>query len=161
MRVSTWMLACGIAALLAASLAPAASAQTVASTLERWGLFGTWSEDCSRSPSPGQGGRLSYRPLQGGKVLHERDFGTSRDSREILMAAIIPGGPIEIFASFEPVGGMRRWVFVKGADGRIKTVENSRIDGTEATIENGRFRDGRETRWLSKCDGLRDQARGI
>src|SRR5262245_6974585 len=138
MRVSARMLAYGMAALLVASLASAASAQTVASTLERWGLFGTWAEDCSRSPSPGQGGRLSYFPLQGGKVLHERDFGTSRDSREILMAAIIPGGPIEIIASFEPVGGIRRWVFVKGPDGRIKTLENSRIDGTEATIENGR-----------------------
>ena len=148
MRVSPRMLAGVLTGMLIAAPARQADAQTVGSTLEMWGLIGTWSEDCSR---PGKGGHLSFVPLQGGRVLHERDFGSSRDSREILMAAIIPGGLLEVFADFRPAGGMRRWVLAKGSDGRIRTVENSRIDGTEASIVNGRFRDGREAKWLSKC----------
>jgi hypothetical protein len=117
--------------------------------MERWGLLGTWSTDCTQPP--GRAGHLAYVAVERGRVMHERDFGSSRDRREVLMAAVIPGDQIEVFADFGPVGGTRRWVFARGFDGRIRTLENARIDGTEPSIVNGRFLDGRDAPWLSKC----------
>jgi hypothetical protein len=143
------MPACIVAGLLVVCHASGANAQTVAGVMEKWGALGSWSTDCSRPPS--QSGRLSYVPAAGGKVVHERDFGSSRDAFDILMAAAMPDGRLELFADFGP-DGVRRWAWVKGPDGRIRTVENARIDGTAASIVNGRFLDGRETQWQSKCD---------
>ena len=71
--------------------------------------------------------------------------------REVLMAALIPGGRLELFVDFGD-GGVRRWVMVKGPDGRIRSVENARIDGTDATVVNGRLLDGAETPWQSRCN---------
>jgi hypothetical protein len=45
------MLVCLAAGLLVTSHAPAAKAQIVADTLDKWGLLGTWAVDCSQPPS--------------------------------------------------------------------------------------------------------------
>jgi len=149
MRLAPRIPACIVAGLLVVCHASGANAQTVANVMEKWGALGSWSTDCSRPPS--QAGRLSCVPAASGRVLHERDFGSSRDAFEILMAAATPGGRLELFADFGP-DGVRRWALVKGPDDRIRTVESARIDGTAATIVNGRFLDGREAQWQSRCD---------
>lgn len=137
--------------LLAAFDADAARAQTVAETLGRWGLLGTWATDCSRPPGRGNG-YLSYVARGAGRVLYVRNFGNQRDAREIRAAAVRPGGLIEVVADFGAVGGVRKWTIAKGADGRIRTVANSKVDGTNASVRNGRLvGSGAETVWQSKC----------
>jgi hypothetical protein len=139
-----------VAGLLLAWHGPAANAQTVGNTMERWGMFGTWSTDCSRPPD--EVGRTAYVLTPTGKVVHYRDFKNAQDSREVLMTALIPDGRLEIFVDFGETGGLRRWVMLKGPDGRIRSVENARIDGTQITVSNGRFlHNGAETPWQSRC----------
>jgi len=154
MPISPRTLAGVFVILLIAFGADGAAAETVAETLARWGLIGTWATDCSRPPSQANY-RLSYVARPGGRVFHERDFGSSRDSRELRAAALKPGGLIEVVADFGALGGVRRWTMMKGADGRIRTVANSKLDGTDATIRNGRFviGSGAETVWQMRCPG--------
>jgi hypothetical protein len=143
------MLACIVAGLLAASHAPPASAQGVADTLERWGLLGTWAIDCTRPPSR-TNVHLSYVKSGQGSVRHGRDFGKYRDSREVLAATDTLDGMIEVVAEFSL--GARRWSFRKGPDGRIRVMSNSRADGTNVTVKDGRFvMGGKATPWLRRC----------
>jgi hypothetical protein len=147
------MLACIVAGLLAAFHAPAAGAQTAADTVERWGLLGTWAVDCKRPPAINNT-YLSYVKSGGGKVLHQRNFGNRRDSHEVLSATVSPEGRIEVIADFGRGAGMRRWSLARVPDGRIRAMASSRIDGTGATIRDGRFIiGGKSSPWLSRCDG--------
>jgi hypothetical protein len=153
MPVSARMLACIVAGLVATSHAPAARAQTAADIMERWGLLGTWAVDCKRPPAINNT-YLSYVKSGGGKVLHERNFGNRRDSREVLSATVSPEGRIEVTADFGRGGGMRRWSLARVPDGRIRTMASSRVDGTGATIRDGRFvSGGRSSPWMRRCDG--------
>ena len=108
-----------VAILLVAFFTDGARAETVAETLARWGLLGTWATDCSRPPSQANH-RLSYVARAGGRAFHERNFGNTRDSREIRAAALRPGGLIEVVADFGALGGVRKWTMIKDADGRIE-----------------------------------------
>ena len=39
-----------------------------------------------------------------------------------------------------------------GVDGRIRTIANSKVDGTEQTIKDGKFTaNGGDTPWQSRC----------
>jgi hypothetical protein len=145
----------GLAAILLVAFgADGVRAQTVFETVARWGLIGTWATDCTR-PASQANYRLTYVARAGGRVFHERDFGDRRDSREIRAATLRSGGLIEVVADFGSLGGMRKWTIMKGADGRIRTVANSRIDGTDATIRDGRFvvGSGADTVWQARCPG--------
>jgi hypothetical protein len=96
---------------------------------------------------------VSYIARAGGRVFLERNLGNRRDSREIRRAFVAPGGSIEVVADFGSLGGVRKWTLMKGADGRIRTMANSRVDGTDATVRDGRFvaRAGVQTAWQSRC----------
>jgi hypothetical protein len=161
MPISSRTLAGVVAILMVVFSADGAEAQPVAETLARWGLIGTWSTDCNRPPTR-TNYRVSYVARAGGRVFHERDFGNRRDSREIRAATVGPGGWIEVVADFGALGGMRKWTMMKGVDGRIRTVANSKLDGTDATIRGGRFVVGgdAETVWQMRCPaslkGLRE-----
>jgi hypothetical protein len=161
MLVSMRKPAFALALLAAAFATDAASAQSVAETLGRWGLLGTWATDCGRPPSD-RNTYLSYVAVGDGRVRHERNFGKGRDARDVRSAAIRPGGPIEIVADFGSLGGMRKWVMVKGVDGRIRTMANSKVDGTNASIMTGRFvGSGADAPWLSKCPRTPDTLREV
>jgi hypothetical protein len=155
-----------VAVLLVVLFADGARAETVAETLARWGLLGTWATDCSRPPSQANH-RLSYVARAGGRAFHERNFGNTRDSREIRAAALRPGGLIEVVADFGTLGGVRKWTMIKDADGRIRTLANSRIDGSDATITDGRLvvGSGAKTAWQTRCPvnpkGLREVRRAL
>src|SRR6187431_204849 len=71
---------CRLALVLVALAAPvhAAQAQSIAETLSRWGLLGTWALDCSK-PASSSNGNLSYATRRAGQVSHERDFGDRQD----------------------------------------------------------------------------------
>ena len=154
MRISARMLACIVAGLVAAVHAPAATGQTVAATVEQWGLLGTWAFNCTRPPAM-VNGYISYVRSSDGKILHVQGL-DHHSSREIIAASITPDGLIEVVADFGKAVGVWRWRLVKGADGRVRTMASSKIDGTVVTVRDGRLvHSGQESRWVSRCVGGR------
>ncbi len=152
MPISSRTLAGVVTLLLVAVTADGARGETVAESMARWGLIGTWAMDCSRPPSRSNV-HLSYVARGEGRVFHERNFGGQRDSsREIRAASLKPGGLIELVADFGTIVGTRKWTMMKGADGRIRTLANSKVDGTDATVRDGRLvAGGAETGWQTRC----------
>jgi len=146
--------ACGrVAAFIALiALAQPASGQTIAETMHRWGLTGTWAIDCSQPPSR-QNGYLSYVPKTGGGVSHRRDFGGGQaDAFDIEWATIGADGMIELIVHFHSFSQTRKWSMMKASDGRTKTMVNSRTDSTDYSIRNGRFvQSGDDVPWQTRC----------
>ena len=142
-----------LALLLVAGIALAqdAAAESVADTLSRWGLIGTWSVDCTRSASTSNG-HLTYIAVGGGKVMHERDFGDRRDANEVQQASTGIGGALDIIVHFPTLGQTRKYTLLMGVDGRVRAMSNSRVDGTAATIRDGKFTEGGgPTPWQMRC----------
>ena len=139
-------------ALVCLAWAPGAAAQSVANTLERWGLIGTWSLDC-RQPISDRNGSLSYVVRGGGRVTHERDFGGGRrDVNEVQRAGIGVGGTLDLVVHFPRLKQTRRYTMLMGADRRIRAMFNSRVDGTQVTIRNGKFTHNNGiTPWQTRC----------
>jgi hypothetical protein len=149
MVVYTRCLALLFAALL--SSVDAAVAQTQADTLRRWGLLGTWAIDCSK-PASGSNGYLVYVADAGGKVSHNRDFGDRQDINTVEKTRTGRGEALEVTVNFPGLSQTRKFTMVMGLDGRIRSVANSRADGTEPTIKDGKFTaNGHESPWQTRC----------
>lgn len=147
MAVVRWLaLAAGLVIL-----SHAASAQTAADTMARWGMLGTWALDCSKPPSR-QNGYLSYVRKPGGAVSHEREFGDSRDAHDISQATIGPHGTLELVVHFKSFNQVRKWRLMKGADGRIRAIVNSSVKNDDYTIKDGKFTgNGADVPWQTRC----------
>jgi hypothetical protein len=149
MVIYTRTLALLVAALL--SSADAAMAQTPADTLRRWGLLGTWALDCSK-PASSSNGYLGYVADSTGKVTHNREFGDRQDINTVEKARTGKGGALELTVNFPGLSQTRKYTMVMGLDGRIRTVANSRADGTEPTIKDGKFTaNGHDSPWQTRC----------
>jgi hypothetical protein len=132
-------------------LADAAAAQSVADTLTRWGLIGTWAIDCSK-PASSANGHLAYVVRGPGKVVHERDFGERRDSNDVQQARTGLGGALDLVVHFPVLNQTRKFTMMMGSDRRIRALANTRIDGTEETIKDGKFTaNGGLTPWQTRC----------
>ena len=105
-----------LALVLVALAAPVqgAQAQSIAETLSRWGLLGTWALDCSK-PASGSNGYLTYAIRRAGQVSHERDFGDRQDVNEVQQARLVLGGALELVVHFPELSQTRQ---VHAADGR-------------------------------------------
>ena len=142
------------AALLAVPLVAGtigAAAQSPVELASRWGLIGTWALDCTKPPS-GSNGYLTYVIRRAGQVSHERNFGDRQDSNDV--EQIRPGadGAIELVVSFPSLKQTRRFSLIMGPDGRTRAIANSKADGTEPTIRDGKFvHNGSETPWQVRC----------
>jgi hypothetical protein len=133
------------------ALANGAAAQSVADTVSRWGLLGTWALDCTK-PASGSNGYLTYVIRGGGRVSHERDFGDRRDANDVQQAKTRAGGALEIVVHFPQLKQTRKYTLIMGPDRRTRAMANSRIDGTEETIKDGKFiHNGAETPWQVRC----------
>jgi hypothetical protein len=131
--------------------ADAAMAQKSPDTLGRWGLLGTWALDCSK-PASSSNGYLSYVADSAGKVSHNRDFGDRRDVNAVEQARTGRGGALELTVNFPGLSQTRKYTTVMGVDGRIRTMANSKADGTEPTIKGGKFTaNGHDTPWQTRC----------
>ena len=123
--------------------------KSVADIASSWGLLGSWALDCTQSVSR-QNAYLSY-VRRGDGMVHNRDFGDSRDSNEILQAAISRDGFLELTGHFAGLSQTRRWVLIK-KDGRIRAIANSNADGTDVSIRDGRFvANGNKSPWQTRC----------
>jgi hypothetical protein len=148
-----WPLTRALALMCFLSISAAAATKSTADVVSDWGLLGTWALDCGQSASR-QNGYLSYVIKSGGRVSHERDFGDLRDANQVLGATIHSNGSLELTVHFKMTSPpqSRTFSFVKGSDGRIRAITNSRVDGTEQTIRDGRFTaNGNTTPWQTRC----------
>lgn len=142
-------LALTLAALTA--LPSGAGAQNQAETASRWGLIGTWALDCSK-PAGNDNGYLTYAIRRAGHLTHERDFGDRQDSNEVEEVNIGAGGALELIVSYPMLKQARRYSLIMGPDGRTRAMSNSKTDGTEQTIKDGKFTyDGKATPWQVRC----------
>jgi hypothetical protein len=138
----------GVACL---ALPHAAAAQNIAEIIKQWGLLGTWAVDCSR-PASGLNAYLRYVIRRPGQVSHERDFGGRSDVNEVREARRGSGGILELVVHFPKLGHARRYALIKGRDGRARAVANSRTDGTDVSIKDGKFTaTGKPTPWQTRC----------
>jgi hypothetical protein len=138
--------------VLAASLALAhgAAAQSAADTLRTWGLLGTWALDCTK-PASASNGYLSY-VASGTKVVHQRDFGDRRDNNDVQQARTGVGGTLDLVVHFPGLNQTRKYTMLMASDRRIRAMSNSRIDGTEQSIRDGKFiHNGALTPWQTRC----------
>jgi hypothetical protein len=150
MLATSRIVVCAVAVLLAALAADAAKVNTIADTMERWGALGTWASDCRRAPEPGNSYLRFVR--SGDRVVHERVYPGGRDAQDVQGAAVRADGMLDVVATFAAIGQIRKWTIAKGSDGRIRTLINSRVDGTDYTVRDGRFvHNGAETPWLTRC----------
>jgi hypothetical protein len=142
-----------LALVLVALAAPVQSAQAqgVTETLSRWGLLGTWALDCSK-PASGSNGYLTYAIRRAGQVSHERDFGDRQDVNDVQQARTRLGGRLELVVQFRELDQTRKFTLLMGVDGRIRAMANSKADGTEPTIKDGKFTaNGGDTPWQIRC----------
>lgn len=127
---------------------------TVAETLERWGLIGTWSVDCSR-PAGANHIDIRYVVWMGGKVMTERDFADPKrnDSNEVTGATVNADGSLTLVVDFKSLGGqIRTFALTRDRPNRIRAVWNHGPDGVYS-VKDGRFAaNGNETPWQYKCD---------
>jgi hypothetical protein len=152
MLVSSRGLACAATLLVAAANATAARAQTIAETLDKWGLLGTWAVECSQPPGKNNT-HTSYVATSGGSVLRKRLMGSRPDSHQIKSAVVRPDGMIDVVTDYTDLGwGIHKTTLMKGPDGRVKAFASGKADGTEYTIKSGKFvRTGAPAPWQSKC----------
>lgn len=54
----------------------------------RFGLVGTWANDC-REPASGRNWHVTYRPIAGGDVVNETDYGHATQARMVVRRASI------------------------------------------------------------------------
>jgi hypothetical protein len=132
------------------ALAQGAAAQTVADAATRWGLIGTWALDCSK-PASSSNGYLAY-VVRGTGVSHDRDFGDRRDSNVVQQARTGIGGTLDLVVHFPGLNQTRKYTMLMASDRRIRALTNSRIDGTDQTIKDGKFTTGGATTpWQTRC----------
>jgi hypothetical protein len=135
----------GVLATTEASLA-----QTNAETASRWGLFGTWRLDCSK-PMSRSNPDLTY-VVRSGKLVHDREFGDSRDSSPVMSATRKADGSLELLVNFGSLSQTRQFSFIKGSDGRIRAISNKNVDTNEYSIKGGKFTaNGNDTPWQTRC----------
>ncbi|TXN21133.1 hypothetical protein FV217_15405 [Methylobacterium sp. WL9] len=103
----------------------------------RFGLVGTWSNDC-REPASGRNWYVTYRPIEGGNVVSETEFGNGTQARMVVRRALIDSeGRLHAsgFSTFEELPLPYQMRF--GKDG---TRPSARIDIVLAKAPDGSVR---------------------
>jgi hypothetical protein len=142
----------GMTAMLWAALASTAAAETLASTVEGWGLLGSWSIDCSLPPDRDRGAVLTYEIRPDGRVMYLRNFGDARDENEVVAGSINAEGLLNLTVFFPSLHQPREFGLLLQTDGSLRTIYNRSKRG-DYTIRHGKFvKTGAPTLALRRCD---------
>jgi hypothetical protein len=127
-----------LAILLALTLPRPASAETVAQTLQKWGLIGPWSLDCSLKADRKRGTVLDYEIVGDSRVVHRRDFGGTTDEGEVVTAEISADGMLNLRVFFPSLKQTREYGLMMQPDGTMRAIYN-RNQKNEYSIKDGNF----------------------
>ena len=140
-----------LALLVCLALAPGASAKTVAQTVQKWGLIGPWSLDCSLKPDRNGGTVLDYAIVGDDRVVHRRNFGDKIDESEVVTAEVSEDGLLKLRVFFPSLKQTREFGLTMLPDGTMRAIYN-RNQKNEYSIRDGRFAaDGSPTPPQHKC----------
>jgi hypothetical protein len=127
-----------LAALLALTLSRPASADTVAQTVQKWGLIGPWSPDCSLELDRDRGTVLDYEIAGNDRVVHWRDFGGTSDESEVVTAEVSADGMLNLRVFFPSLKQTREFGLMMQPDGTMRAIYN-RNQKNEYSIKDGNF----------------------
>jgi hypothetical protein len=119
------------------ALALPASAESISTIVERWGLIGDWSADCARPADRGAGIKIAF-VIDGGGVVERRDFGEGQDEIDVLSATVANDGVLQIRVFLRSSKKHRYLGLARGSDGALRTVYN-RDESGQYTVKEGKF----------------------
>jgi len=140
------------AALLWIALASTARAETLAATVEQWGLLGSWAVDCAARPDRDKGALLTYEIRKDGRVMYRRNFGDAKDESEVVSATVNAEGLLNVMVFFPSLHQAREFGLLLQKDGSLRALYN-RSERGEYTIRDGRYvATGAPTPAQQRCD---------
>lgn len=114
-----------------------ARAETLAATVEQWGLLGSWAVDCSVRPDRDRGALLTYEIRKDGRVMYRRNFGDAKDENEVVSATVNAEGLLNLMVFFPSLHQTREFGLLLAKDGSLRAIYN-RSEHGEYTIRDGK-----------------------
>ena len=140
------------AAVLWIVFAPLAHAETLAATVEQWGLLGSWAVDCAVRPDRDKGALLTYEVRKDGRVMYARNFGDAKDENEVVSATVDAEGLLNLMVYFPSLRQTREFGLMLSQDGSLRAIYN-RSERGEYTIRDGKYvKTGAPTPLQQRCD---------
>ena len=124
--------------MLWAAMTPAAAAETLAATVEQWGLLGSWAVDCAARPDRDKGALLTYEIREDGRVMYRRNFGEAKDENEVVSATVDAEGLLNVMVYFPSLHQTREFGLLLMKDGNLRAIYN-RGERGEYTIRDGKY----------------------
>lgn len=126
------------AAVLWVAFSSLARAETLAATIEQWGLLGSWAVDCAIRPDRDKGAVLTYEIRKDGRVMYRRNFGDTKDENEVVSASVDAEGLLNLIVYFASLHQTREFGLLHANDGSLRAIYN-RSDRGEYTIKDGKY----------------------
>ena len=130
---------------------PASFAQSSVEAAEIWGLLGTWRLDCKAPASRGNPD-LKYA-VRDSKLFHDRNFGDTTDSHQVIAATPRPDDLLELIVNFNEFHETRQYGFVHGGPDRLRAIYNRNVDTGDYSIRDGKLTaSGNPSGWQYRCN---------
>lgn len=124
----------------------------MAQTVQKWGLIGPWSLDCSLRADRNRGTVLDYEIVGDGRVVFRRDFGDQNDESEVVTADISADGMLNLRVFFPSLKQTREFGLMMQTDGTLRAIYN-RDQKQEYSIRDGKITaNGNSTLPQHKCN---------
>lgn len=140
------------AAVLWVAFTPAAGAESLAATVEQWGLLGSWAVDCAGRPDREKGALLTYEIRKDERVMYRRNFGEAKDENEVVSAMVSADGLLNVMVHFPLLQQTREFGLLLSKQGSLRAIYN-RSERGEYTIRDGKYvATGAPTPAQQRCD---------
>ncbi|WP_271530278.1 hypothetical protein [Bradyrhizobium sp. CCBAU 25338] len=147
-RLNRWI----AAVVLWVAFTSMAGAETLAATVEQWGLLGSWAVDCAARPDRDKGALLTYEIRKDGRVMYRRNFGEAKDENEVVSATVNAEGLLDVMVFFPALHQTREFGLLLQQDGSLRAIYN-RSERGEYTIKDGKYvATGAPTPAQQRCD---------
>lgn len=124
----------------------------MAQIVQKWGLIGPWSLDCSLRADRNRGTVLDYEIVGDGRVVFRRDFGDQNDESEVVTADISADGMLNLRVFFPSLKQTREFGLMMQTDGTLRAIYN-RDQKQEYSIRDGKITaNGNSTLPQHKCN---------
>lgn len=134
------------------AFASTAGAETLAVTVEQWGLLGSWAVDCTAKPDRDKGALLTYEIRKDGRVMYRRNFGDARDENEVVFATVNAEGLLNVMVYFPSLQQTREFGLLLSEQGSLRAIYNRSERGVY-TIKDGKYvATGAPTPPQQRCD---------